>query len=182
MYRWAVALERGPSGWVGRGWRWGRLDAPDELAFKVDPEWIVAADEVEADALRDILGVLVTTGPITPAPPWLDPSVVGSARLVWVEYIAIAPSIRDDCPDGDRRGMVLKGIGTQLMLAAITRSERLGCEGRVGLHAEGEKARSTYTKWKMREFPEAPHPAGDSFPIFVGSAEWAQAFKVKFKR
>jgi hypothetical protein len=176
-------LERGPSEWLDRDWCWNGLDAADQLAFKVLPEWLVVADEVEADAQHDLLGVLVTTGPIAPSHAALDPAVVGSARMMWVEYIAIAPSVRDECPEQDRRGMVLKGVGQQLMLAAILRSERMGCDGRIGLHAEGDKAIHTYReRWKMHELPEAPHPTGGSFPIFFGSAEWAQEFRSKVRR
>lgn len=161
---------------------WDGLDAPGQVAFPLSPaEWIVAADEVETDARGDLLGVLVTTGPIMPAPPALDPAAFGGAQVVWVEYIAIAPSVREDCPEEDRRDVLLMGIGYQLMLAAITRSEQLGCEGRIGLHAEGRGATKKYKdRWKMIELPAAPHPAdGKILPVFFGSDTWARTFKAK---
>jgi GNAT superfamily N-acetyltransferase len=173
---WAPMLERGPKQWLDRGWSWEKLDAADQLAFDASPEWLVLADEVEEGAPRDLLGVLVTTGPITPAVASLDVGTVGEGGIVWVEYVAIAPAIRGDCPALDRRGVRLKGVGAQLMLAAIQRSKELGCRGRVGLHAEGEVARRAYNDWEMDELRDAPHPTGGFFPVFFGSADWALGF------
>lgn len=174
---WGAALERGPSSWLDREWMWGDLTAPSELAFAIDPEWVVVADEVEPVAQRDLIGVLVTTGPVPPARTGIDPAVAGDQSVVWVEYIAIAPGLLPGCPAPDRRRVGLKGIGPQLMRRAIERSVALGCEGRIGLHAEGAVAVDTYRdRWNMRLCPDAPHPAGGSFPVFFGGAQWATAF------
>lgn len=173
---WPPILERGPRTWLDRQWSWGALDAPEELAFDEDPEWIVAVDEVEEGASGDHLGVLVTTGPIAVQAAGLDASVVGAEPVVWVEYIAIAPTLRPDCPPLDRRKIQLKGVGQALMLHAIERSVALECQGRIGLHAEGPVAQAAYLKWKMRPLPEAPHPTGGMFPVFFGDADWAKSF------
>src|SRR5581483_644639 len=100
---WAPVLERGPSTWLDRGWRWEELDAATELAFQDGPEWVVIADCVEADAPGDLLGVLVTSGPIAAQAAGLDVTMVGTDGLVWVEYIAIAPGLRPGCPPLDQR-------------------------------------------------------------------------------
>ncbi len=173
---WAPILDRGPRAWLDRGWSWVALDAPDQLAFNVDPEWLVLADDVELDAKGDLIGTLVTTGPISPADASLKTESIGDEDLVWVEYVAIAPSLRKNCPDLDRRKVLLKPVGSQLMIAAIRRSESVGCDGRVGLHAEGAVAEETYEAWGMQRLPAAPHPAGGAFPVFFGSADWAQGF------
>jgi hypothetical protein len=173
---WAPLLDRGPRGWLDREWRWDALDAPNQLAFNVDPEWFVLADEVEPDSRGDLIGTVVTTGPISPADASLDIKTVGTESVVWVEYVAMAPSNRKNCPDADRWKVLLKPVGWHLMIAAIRRSQRLGCNGRIGLHAEGEVAEQTYLGWKMQKLPDAPHPAGGAYPIFFGSAKWAQEF------
>jgi hypothetical protein len=178
---WAPILDRGPRTWLDRDWSWETLDASDQLAFDVDPEWLVLADEVEPDSKGDILGILVTTGPIAPTDASLDIGTIGDGSLAWVEYIAIAPSVRPDCPALDRRGIMLKRVGAQLMLAAIKRSRSLGCDGRLGLHAEGDVAKRAYGAWNMQELPEALHPAGGSFPVFFGSADWARDFTERRK-
>jgi len=154
------------------------LTAPDELAFGIAPEWMVIVDDVEPGAHGDILGVLVTTGPVTATSPGLPPTLRESAPVLWVEYIAIAPNLRPNCPPTDRRSARLKGIGTRLMQHAIARSQRLGCGGRIGLHAEGDGARTSYTGWGMTEQPPAPHPTGGSYPVFLGSDAWASDFLV----
>jgi len=174
---WTPVFERGPRSWLDRDWRRGGLDAPTELAFRVNPAWAVMTDEVEPDAQGDLLGVLVTTGPIAVRTAGLDVEVVGEEPVVWVEYIAIAPGLRPDCPPLDQRKILLKGVGPALMLCAIERSIALGCNGRIGLHAEGPVAQAAYLKWKMRPLPEAPHPAGGSFPVFLGDADWAREFR-----
>lgn len=173
---WAPILEIGPRSWLDRDWMWETLDAADQVAFDASPACLVLADEVEEGAPRDLLGVLVTTGPITPSRAKLDTASVGEGGIVWVEYVAIAPGLRPHCPAQHRRAGGLKGVGTQLMIAAIRRSEELGCEGRVGLHAEGEDSRRKYQDWGMEELAEAPHPAGGRFPVFFGSAAWARGF------
>jgi hypothetical protein len=173
---WAPILDRGPRTWLDRDWSWEALDTQDPLAFDVDPEWLVLADEVEPDAKGDILGTLMTTGPITPTDASLDVATIGDGSLAWVEYIAIAPSIRPDCPTLDRREIMLKRVGAQLMVAAIKRSRSLGCDGRIGLHAEGDVAKHVYSAWERQELPEAAHPAGGSYPVFFGSADWARDF------
>lgn len=174
---WGAALERGPSSWLDREWWWDDLTASSELAFAINPEWLVVADEVEPAAQRDLLGVLVTTGPVPPERTGIDLATVGDRGVVWVEYIAIAPGLRPGCPAPDRRRAALKGVGPQLMRRAIERSVGLGCEGRIGLHAEGAVAVDTYRdKWNMRLCTDAPHPAGGSFPVFFGDAEWASKF------
>lgn len=174
---WAPVLERGPRAWLDRHWLWSELDAASELAFDVAPVWIVAADEVEPGALGDLLGVLVTTGPIAVREVGLDPDVVGDEPAVWVEYIAVSPTLRPDCPAPDRRKIQLKGVGPTLMLCAIARSIELNCHGRIGLHAEGTVAQAAYQKWRMRLLPDAPHPTGGTFPVFFGDAEWARDFQ-----
>jgi len=173
---WAPILDRGPQEWLDRDWTWNALHAPDQLAFNVAPEWLVLADEVEPDAKGDLIGALVTTGPLSPPDASLDIKTVGDETFAWVEYVAIAPSIRKNCPALDRRKVLLKGVGSQLMMAAIRRSQSLGCNGRVGLHAEGAVAKEAYRAWNMQELPEAPHPAGGRFPVFFGSADWALKF------
>lgn len=173
---WAPVLDRGPRAWLDRDWAWSALDALEELAFDVNPEWIVAVDAVEPGALGDILGTLVTTGPIPAEQTGIALELVGTEPLVWVEYIAIAPSLRPDCPPPDRRASPLKGLGPVLMFHAIERSRALGCDGRIGLHAEGPVAQAAYLKWKMRLLPDAPHPTGGNFPVFLGDAEWARNF------
>jgi hypothetical protein len=68
------------------------------------------------------------------------------------------------------------------MLAAIARSESMGLEGRIGLHAEGPVACNAYTSWNMRQLDDAPHPAGGQFPVFFGDATWAREFRTKRKK
>ncbi|MEO7591450.1 MAG: hypothetical protein ABI134_09585, partial [Byssovorax sp.] len=100
-------------------------------------------------------------------------AAAASADLLWVEYIAIAPSLRRDCPDQDRRPRYLRGVGVRLMMAAIARSRSMGLGGRLALHAEGEVACSAYTSWEMRGLGSLPHPAGGKFPVFFGDVAWA---------
>jgi hypothetical protein len=173
---WPPVFDQGPAEWLDREWRWDALDDPEQLAFRESLEWIVAVDEAEAGAEGGVLGVLVTTGAITVAEAALDPAVVGERPLVWVEYIAISPTLRPECPPFDRRQPLLKGVGRTLMLCAIERSVGLGCDGRIGLHAEGAGARDTYLRWKKQNLPDAPHPAGGTYPVFFGDADWARGF------
>jgi hypothetical protein len=168
---WGPVLERGPERWLDREWRWSELGSA-ELAFSRNPELLVLSDEIELGARGDLLGILVTTAPITPQEAALDAATV-SGPLLWVEYIAIAPSLRTDCPAGDRRSPVLKGVGIRLMIAAIGRSRAMGLGGRVGLHAEGALACDTYVRWEMRQLEPAIHPAGGSYPVFLGDDAWA---------
>lgn len=179
---WVPVLDAGPEHWLDRDWPWGTFGEGEggELAFpSSNPEWLVLADEVAPDARGDLLGVLVTTVPVTAADAALTDEVAASAAMVWVEYIANAPSLRGrDCPQPFRRAPFLKGIGVRLMLEAIKRSEGMGLSGRVGLHAEGTLAYDTYsTRWKMRELGKATHPAGGEFPVFFGDATWAAKYR-----
>lgn len=174
---WLPLFERGPASWLDREWRWDALDDAGELAFAVQPEWAIVVDEVGPEATGDVLGVLVTTGPVDVVTAALDPAEVGEQPLLWLEYIAIAPTIRPDCPAPDRRPIVLKGLGRVLMARAIERSRALGCDGRIGLHAEGEVAFRTYAEqWRMRQLADARHPTGGTFPVFFGDADWARGF------
>lgn len=135
------------------------------------------ADEVESTARGELFGVLVTTGPATAKQAGIDMLPGMDGELIWVEYIAIAPSLRPDCPAPYRRKPRVKGVGPQLMRAAIARSEALGLSGRIGLHAEGDGARETYTtKWNMRYLGEAIHRAGGAYPVCCGDAAWAAQF------
>jgi len=117
--------------------------------------------------------VLVTTAPITAQAAALDNAAAVSGALCWVEYIAIAPSLRRDCPDLDRRAPILKGVGARLMIAAIERSRTMGLGGRLALHAEGESACKAYESWGMRRLAPATHPARGSYPVFLGDDAWA---------
>jgi hypothetical protein len=175
--RWSPVFSRGPRGWLDREWPWEDLAL--EVAFDRSPETLVIADEIEEGCRRDIVGVVLTTGPHDPAAVGLAATEVGGS-LLWLENIAIAPSLRVDCPDPDRREIVLKAVGVALMLAAIERSVALGCDGRIGLHAEGEVAKKAYLKWNMKELPAARHPAGGSYPVFFGSSSWADQFRRHF--
>lgn len=170
---WSPLLER--AGWLDREWPWEEF-GQEGLAFEIAPEWVVLADEIADDARGDIVGVLATTGPVPVGMVGLQDPTVLSGDVLWIEYIAIAPSIRPRCSDADRRVPVLKGVGASLMIAAIRRSEALGLEGRLGLHAEGTVACDTYTKWKMQKLEDVSHPAGGTYPCFYGSGEWATAF------
>lgn len=172
MATWGPVFRRGPDEWLDRGWPWDELGIA-ELAFSANPEWVVLADEVEGAARGDLLGVLVTTAPITAEEAALDDPAAASGALLWVEYIAIAPSLRKGCPDHDQRRPFLKGVGPRLMIAAIARSRALGLDGRVGLHAEGDTACDAYVKWEMRKLGTAIHPAGGSYPVFLGDTAWA---------
>lgn len=176
---WGPVLNRGPEQWLDRDWPWEEFGIA-ELAFSVaNPEWLMLADEIEADARGDGLGVLVTTAPVTAQEAGLNDATAASGALLWVEYIAIAPSLRRDCPQRDRRVPFLKGVGFRLMVAAIERSVAMGLGGRLGLHAEGSVACSAYKNWNMRELGPVIHPAGGEFPVFFGDAAWATAYLMK---
>lgn len=169
---WAPVLRRGPEGWLDREWPWEKFGITD-LAFNVNPEWLVLSDEVETGSTGDVLGVLVTTAPITAQMAALKDAAAAAADLLWVEYIAIAPSLRRDCPDQDRRPHYLRGVGVRLMMAAIERSKSMRLGGRLALHAEWEVACSAYATWDMRGLGRLPHPAGGDFPVFFGDVAWA---------
>lgn len=173
---WGSILAGGPAIWLDRDWNWDQLDALDQLAFAIDPEWLVMRDVIEPGALRDFLGVLVTTGPVPTAAAGLESGIVGGESVLWVEYLAIAPSIRANCPAASRREPSVKAVGQALMRVAIERSLRLGCNGRIALHAEGSVATSAYAKWGMASLGDRPHPTGGSFPVCFGSADWANGF------
>lgn len=178
---WAPVLTRGPSTWLDRDWPWETFGETD-LAFDCNPEWLVLVDELASEARGDVLGVLVTTVPVSAREASLDDPSAAPSTLLWLEYIAIAPGLRPDCPARDRRSPVLKGVGVQLMLRAICRSEDQGLGGQLALHAEGEVACSTYGRWKMRPFGDAAHPAGGRFPVFLGDSAWAQQFRADMER
>jgi len=174
---WRPVLSRGPEHWLDREWAWEQFGAA-ELAFPNNPEWLVLTDELEREARGDVLGVLVTTVPVSAAEAALTDRAAAAQAMLWVEYIAIAPSLRKpDCPPQDRRVPFLKAIGVRLMLAAIMRSEVMQLGGRIGLHAEGTIAYETYTRWNMRELGKALHPAGGRFPVFFGDATWAREYR-----
>lgn len=178
---WAPVLTRGPSTWLDREWSWETFGEA-ELAFECNPEWLVLVDELAPAARGDVLGVLVTTVPVSPREASLEDPGAMVGALLWLEYIAIAPGLRPDCLGPDRRSPILKGVGAQLMLRAITRSENHGLGGRLGLHAEGEVARGAYARWKMQELGDAEHPAGGRFPVFFGDTAWAQQFRADMER
>ncbi len=175
---WAPVLRRGPDHWLDRDWPWDRFGI-DDLAFQNNPEWVVIVDEIENDARGDVLGVLVTTVPVSARDAALSDAGALAEALLWIEYIANAPSLRRDCPRNDRRSPFLKAIGVKLMLTAIKRSEAEGLGGRIGLHAEGKVARDAYTSWNMRELGDAKHPAGGEYPVFFGDAAWAREYRGK---
>jgi hypothetical protein len=177
---WMPTLELGPASWLDRGWPWETFGT-SELHLDLNSEWLVLADEVEPGAIGELFGVLVTTGPVTAQQAGLQELLKIDGELIWVEYIAIAPSLRSDCPSPLRRKPRLKIVGSQIMKAAIARSEELGLSGRIGLHAEGDDARKTYTDpspkgWNMRNLGDAPHRAGGAFPVCFGDAAWAAEF------
>ena len=178
MKSWVPVLNRGPTHWLDRLWPWMTFGDGD-LHIELGSEWLVIADEVEPGSSSEIFGVLVTTGPTTAQEAGIGdlPGMAGESML-WVEYIAIAPSIRlPDCPLPDRRTTHVMAVGPQLMRAAITRSYALGTDGRIGLHAEGDGARKIYTKkWKMRDLGVATHRTGDAYPVCFGDAAWAVEF------
>lgn len=173
---WVPTLEGGPSYWLDREWPWSTFGTSD-LHLDLNPEWLVLADELEPEASGELFGVLVTTGPATVEQAGIQELLEAENALLWVEYIAIAPSLRPDCPLHRRRKPCVKVVGPQLMRAAIARSEALGQSGRIGLHAEGDGARETYTaKWRMRFLGNAEHRAGGAYPVCFGDAEWAAQF------
>ena len=178
---WVPMLERGPAHWLDREWGWDTFGESDLHLPRHDPEWLVLADELEPGARSDLLGVLVTTGPISATEAGLaalsGPAerLAADRRLLWVEYIASAPSVRPDCPSLDQRKPRLKGVGYRLMCAAIARSFDLGIDGVIGLHAEGPSA-SVYARWNMAHIGDAEHRAGDRFPVFFGDTIWASGF------
>lgn len=178
---WVPVLNDGPEHWLDREWRWARFGTA-ELAFSKNPEWLVLTDEVAPAARGDVLGVLVTTAPVTAADAALTDVAAAAHPMAWVEYIANAPFVRRDCPAARLRRPFLRGIGEQLMFAAITRSDTMGLRGRLGLHAEGDVARRVYTRWNMRELSVAKHPAGGEFPVFFGDEVWATAFRSRARQ
>lgn len=174
---WGPTLERGPVNWHDREWPWSTFGTTD-LHLDLKPEWLVLADEVEPTARGELFGVLVTTGPASAKQAGINELPEIDGKLIWVEYIAIAPSLRLDCPAPYRRKPHVKGVGVQLMRAAIERSEALGMSGQIGLHAEGDGARETYTtKWGMRDLGKAAHRAGGAYPVCLGDAAWAAQFR-----
>jgi hypothetical protein len=174
---WLPTLERGPATWLDRDWPWPTFGTSD-LHLDENPEWLVIADELGPTPSGELLGVLVTTGPATAQKVGIDELLeMNGNSMMWVEYIAIAPSLRPDCPARYRRKSPVKAVGPQLMRAAIARSEALGNGGRIGLHAEGDGARDTYTvKWRMRGLGNATHRAGGAYPVCFGDAAWAAEF------
>ena len=180
---WGPAFEDGPDHWTDRDWPWDTFGTSD-LHLDPNPQWLVIADELEPGASGELFGVLVTTGPATAQEAGLGElsgpgkPLARDCALLWVEHIAIAPSIRfPDCPASHRRKQHVKGVGPQLMRVAIERSEALGLSGRIGLHAEGDRARDTYTvKWLMICLGEAVHRAGDTYPVCFGDVGWAAQF------
>jgi hypothetical protein len=170
---WGPVLERGPDAWLDRDWPWLALDR-EQLAFDRDAQWIVAVDEIEPDGERDYVGVLVTTGPISGREAGLRGRE--GEQMMWVEYIAICPGLRASCPMPDRRAKRLRAVGSALVRWAIRRSVERGCEGRLGLHAEGQVAIETYLSWGMDRVADGAHPGGGTYPRFVGSPTWAAEF------
>jgi hypothetical protein len=77
---WVPILERGPESWLDREWDWPALGVAD-LHVELNPEWLVIVDELGAGPSREILGVLVTTGPVT-APASRRRSPAGGSRRI----------------------------------------------------------------------------------------------------
>jgi hypothetical protein len=168
---WWPILDAGPESWPDRDWAWQDFGTT-ELHVERNAEWLVLADELEPGCGGDLLGVLVTTGPATP-----NETGIHQVAVLWLEYIAIAPSIRRDCPARNARRPTLKLVGQQLMRLAIDRSEAMGLEGRIGLHAEGDRALDTYTaRWGMVLVGSAPHRSGGVYPVCYGDPAWAARF------
>ena len=70
------------------------------------------ADDVEPGATGDVLGILVTTGPVTPEKAGLGDILKHPGSLLYVEQIAItAPSLRGNCPESCRRKPRLLATG-----------------------------------------------------------------------
>ncbi len=176
---WGPTLNRGPLAWLDREWPW-RTFGTSDLHLDKDPEWLVIADELGSTPSGELFGVLVTTGPATARQAGIDDLLeMEDESMMWVEYIAIAPSLRHDCPVEEQRKVHIKAVGPQLMRAAIARSQDLGHGGRIGLHAEGDGARKTYTgKWRMRELGNADHRTGGAYPVCFGDAAWATQFSL----
>jgi len=170
LTHWAPKLRAGPPKWLDRLWNWDELDNPTELACKEKPRWLVLAAED-----GELFGTLVISGPIA-----LRELVPGASSepYLWIEYLAIAPSIRRDCPPGFVRAQRVVPVGVRLMQVVIELSVERGAGGRVALHAEGDIAIDTYKKWEMRRLPErARHPSdGELYWVFVGDEDWAQTF------
>lgn len=176
---WAPLLERGPAHWLDSQWRWDNLLDESQLAFSTGSELLVLVD---VELAGQIWGVVATSGPHEIDKTGLDEKVVGLEKVLWLEYIAIAPALRKDCPESDRSAIKLRGLGAMLMRQAIERSQALGCQGRIALHAEGGSAIAAYERWEMQCLPEAPHPAGGAYPIYFGDQRWAEDFLAKGER
>lgn len=173
---WAPLLDRERAMWPDWEWPWQTLGKSD-LHLDDNPELLVLADELEPGSSGELFGVMVTTGPTTAQQAGLGLLLAATVRLLWLEYISTAPSIRRECPSNDQRQPRVKGVGRALMCAAIGRSFDLRLDGAIGLHAEGRSA-DTYGArgWGMRNIGDADHRAGGSFPVFFGDASWAADF------
>jgi hypothetical protein len=173
---WVPLLERERALWPDWEWPWETF-GKSELHLDDNPELLVLADELEPGSSGELFGVLVTTGPTTSQQAGLGQLLAHDLPLHWLEYIATAPSIRQNCPPNDQRQPLVVGVGRALMCSAIGRSFDLGLGGTIGLHAEGRSGQ-TYgpTGWGMQSIGNAGHRAGGSFPVFFGDATWATQF------
>lgn len=173
LTQWRPVLNRGPAEWLDREWEWADLDHADQLACTNNAQWVVVASHDDAE----LFGVLVVSGPVP-----LSEMVPGTdqRRFLWVEYLAISPTIRGDCPSNQVREVRVKAVGKLMMTVAIELSVASGADGRVGLHAEGSVAIASYRRWNMSELDtKARHPTGDDlYTIFIGDESWAAAFQV----
>lgn len=177
MDTWVPVLNRGPKTWRDREWSWECL--AEKVAYNKGLEALVLADEIEDDSRKEIAGILITTGPHQPPGVGLNHEII-SGPLMWLEYIAIAPFHRRDCQRADVKLVRLKLIGSELMRVAIGRSIALGCNGTIGLHADGVEAQNVYVEWGLKQFPDTIHPDdGEPYPVFFGDNVWADGFQKK---
>lgn len=86
-------------------------------------------------------------------------SRVDGGRIVYVEYLATAPSNRDDIQKPPR----FRGCGSAMLAMALARSRDFGYPVRVGLHSK-PGAEGFYRKKKLVD--HGPDPAEGGFRYF----------------
>jgi hypothetical protein len=99
------------------------------------------------------------------APSRLSPS----QELLYVEYVGIAP--QNQLPPVGQR--VLKGLGRILIVSAIELSQKLGLDGRIGLHSKKE-VEGFYRSLGLKELFYEPTEDGE-WLYFEGGPEEAKA-------
>ncbi len=171
---WEPLLSSGRETWTDRDWDYRCLTA--EAAFDVGHQWVVLVDDIEPDARHDIVGTLFTSGPVSlrdlPGFALADGVSALTASVLWIENIAITPTLRDNVGVAARQPK-LRGVGAQLRRLAIQRSAAMGCGGRVALHAAGSESPAVYRSWTMTEVGAHKHPKAETYPVFYGDEAWA---------